>query len=208
MHRNPGMTPMIADASGRRFRSLRLSLSAACNYTFTCCLIDDERLVTACYRHSAEGIFPRLLYHLHHSSRIGLSSFFRLGSKRNDEKMVSPYLVRSGEHLKNIDSCFCINSETSSANSTALCYQVGSVGCFSATSDESISFCKTCTRLHLSSARKMHGCLSSNKEPYICGSFKIPDNRAAEELLHLLDDGLKHKKSRAHRFRHHHENQR
>lgn len=38
---------MIVDRHGRRFRKLRLSLTAACNYACTYCVADGRRLVAA-----------------------------------------------------------------------------------------------------------------------------------------------------------------
>jgi GTP 3',8-cyclase len=39
--------PMIVDAQGRRFRNLRLSLTAACNYACTYCVPDGRKLIAA-----------------------------------------------------------------------------------------------------------------------------------------------------------------
>ncbi|MEX2326238.1 MAG: radical SAM protein, partial [Pseudomonadales bacterium] len=38
---------MIVDRLGRRFRNLRVSLTAACNYACTYCVPDGKRLVPA-----------------------------------------------------------------------------------------------------------------------------------------------------------------
>lgn len=38
---------MIVDRQGRRFRNLRVSLTAACNYACTYCVPDGKRLVAA-----------------------------------------------------------------------------------------------------------------------------------------------------------------
>ena len=38
---------MIVDRQGRRFRNLRISLTAACNYACTYCVPDGKRLVAA-----------------------------------------------------------------------------------------------------------------------------------------------------------------
>mgnify|MGYP001262628317 CR=1 FL=1 len=45
----PGSTELITDRLGRRFRNLRLSLTAACNYACTYCVPDGKRLQAAAY---------------------------------------------------------------------------------------------------------------------------------------------------------------
>ena len=45
---------MIVDALGRRFRNLRVSLTAACNYACTYCVPDGKRLQAATHELEAE----------------------------------------------------------------------------------------------------------------------------------------------------------
>ncbi|MEZ5550362.1 MAG: radical SAM protein [Pseudomonadales bacterium] len=47
---------MIVDALGRRFRNLRVSLTAACNYACTYCVPDGKRLQAATHELSAEEL--------------------------------------------------------------------------------------------------------------------------------------------------------
>jgi cyclic pyranopterin phosphate synthase len=47
---------LIVDRLGRRFRNLRLSLTAACNYACTYCVPDGKRLQAAAYELSGEEI--------------------------------------------------------------------------------------------------------------------------------------------------------
>ena len=47
---------MITDVHGRRFRNLRVSLTAACNYACTYCVPDGKRLQPAASELSAEGL--------------------------------------------------------------------------------------------------------------------------------------------------------
>ena len=47
---------MIVDSLGRRFRNLRVSLTAACNYACTYCVPDGKRLQPAAHELSAEEI--------------------------------------------------------------------------------------------------------------------------------------------------------
>ena len=49
-------TEMIVDAQGRRFRNLRVSLTAACNYACTYCVPDGKRLQAAERELSGDGL--------------------------------------------------------------------------------------------------------------------------------------------------------
>lgn len=51
-----GKQHLIVDRLGRRFRNLRLSLTAACNYACTYCVPDGKRLQAAAYELSGEEI--------------------------------------------------------------------------------------------------------------------------------------------------------
>ena len=53
---------MIVDRQGRRFRNLRVSLTAACNYACTYCVPDGKRLVAAQDELSAEAMLRGVAY--------------------------------------------------------------------------------------------------------------------------------------------------
>jgi len=53
---------MIVDRQGRRFRNLRVSLTAACNYACTYCVPDGKRLVAAQDELSAEAMARGVAY--------------------------------------------------------------------------------------------------------------------------------------------------
>ena len=53
---------MIVDRQGRRFRNLRISLTAACNYACTYCVPDGKRLVAAQDELSADSLARAVEY--------------------------------------------------------------------------------------------------------------------------------------------------
>lgn len=53
---------MIVDRQGRRFRNLRISLTAACNYACTYCVADGKRLVAAEDELSADALGRAVAY--------------------------------------------------------------------------------------------------------------------------------------------------
>ena len=53
---------MIVDRQGRRFRNLRVSLTAACNYACTYCVPNGKRLVAAQDELSADALALSLIH--------------------------------------------------------------------------------------------------------------------------------------------------
>src|SRR5690606_35106671 len=53
---------MIVDRQGRRFRNLRVSLTAACNYACTYCVPNGKRLVASQDELSAEALARGVAY--------------------------------------------------------------------------------------------------------------------------------------------------
>lgn len=53
---------MIVDRQGRRFRNLRVSLTAACNYACSYCVPDGKRLVAAQDELTAETLARGVSY--------------------------------------------------------------------------------------------------------------------------------------------------
>ncbi|EJN36993.1 hypothetical protein PMI38_03528, partial [Pseudomonas sp. GM84] len=53
---------MIVDRQGRRFRNLRVSLTAACNYACSYCVPDGKRLVAAQDELTAEALTRGVAY--------------------------------------------------------------------------------------------------------------------------------------------------
>lgn len=67
-----------------------------------------------------------------------------------------------------------------------------SKGVFGIIANESEPFCRTCTRLRLSSAGHLYGCLSNTQRHYIADLLDMPQDQAlarlSQQLLRALDD--------------------
>ena len=298
---------MIVDRQGRRFRNLRISLTAACNYACTYCVPDGKRLVAAqdelsseamvrgvAYLIEAAGIerlritggeplvSPKLEHFLRGVSRLGLQDIgltsngqllsrklpllLECGLKRinvsldtldpvafkriarggdlptvlqglaearaaglkikinmvplrgQNHEQVLPmldyclengfelrfielmrmgHLAREGasfqqqfygmpELLEKVAERHEFVQAPAPLDATALRYEIPGRGFFGVIANESVPFCRTCSRLRLSSTGWLHGCLSSSNRHYVGDLLDKPRHQALPALQRLL----------------------
>ncbi|PYC24616.1 radical SAM protein [Aquipseudomonas alcaligenes] len=298
---------MIVDHQGRRFRNLRISLTAACNYACTYCVPDGKRLVAAQDELSAEAmvrgvaylieaagierlritggeplVSPKLEHFLRGVSRLGLQDIsltsngqllsrklplllecglkrinvsldtldpeaFRRIARGGDLPTVLQGLeearaaglkikinmvpLRGQNHeqvLPMLDYCLARGFELrfielmrmghlaregasfqqqfygmpellaavaerhefvqapAPLDATALRYEIPERGFFGVIANESVPFCRTCSRLRLSSTGWLHGCLSSSNRHYVGDLLDKPRHQALPALQRLL----------------------
>ncbi|MGE8499465.1 MAG: GTP 3',8-cyclase MoaA [Pseudomonas sp.] len=298
---------MIVDRQGRRFRNLRISLTAACNYACTYCVPDGKRLVAAQDELSAEAmvrgvaylieaagierlrvtggeplVSPKLEPFLREVGRLGLADIslttnaqllqrklpilvdagirrlnvsldtldpdaFRRIARGGDletvlagmaearaagmkikvnmvplrgqnldqvlplleyclehgdelrfiELMRMGHLARAGndfvqqfvgmpELLSMIGEHHEYTQAAAPLDATALRYEIPGQGFFGVIANESVPFCRTCSRLRLSSTGWLHGCLSSSNRHYVGDLLDKPRHQALPALQRLL----------------------
>lgn len=298
---------MIVDRQGRRFRNLRISLTAACNYACTYCVPDGKRLVAAQDELSAESmvrgvaylieaagierlritggeplVSPKLEHFLRGVSRLGLQDIgltsngqllsrklpllLECGLKRinvsldtldpvafkriarggdlptvlqglaearaaglkikinmvplreQNHEQVLPmldyclengfelrfielmrmgHLAREGasfqqqfygmpELLEKVAERHEFVQAPAPLDATALRYEIPGHGFFGVIANESVPFCRTCSRLRLSSTGWLHGCLSSSNRHYVGDLLDKPRHQALPALQRLL----------------------
>ena len=298
---------MIVDRQGRRFRNLRISLTAACNYACTYCVPDGKRLVAAQDELSAEAmvrgvaylieaagierlritggeplVSPKLEHFLRGVSRLGLQDIgltsngqllsrklpllLECGLKRinvsldtldpvafkriarggdlptvlqglaearaaglkikinmvplrgQNHEQVLPmldyclengfelrfielmrmgHLAREGasfqqqfygmpELLETVAERHEFVQAPAPLDATALRYEIPGRGFFGVIANESVPFCRTCSRLRLSSTGWLHGCLSSSNRHYVGDLLDKPRHQALPALQRLL----------------------
>jgi cyclic pyranopterin phosphate synthase len=298
---------MIVDRQGRRFRNLRISLTAACNYACTYCVPDGKRLVAAqdelsaqamvrgvAYLIEAAGIerlritggeplvSPKLEAFLREVSTLGLQDISLTTNGQLLERKL-PLLVETGIRRINVsldtldpqafrriarggdlasvldgleaasaaglkiklnmvplrgqnldqvlpllDYCLVRGFELrfielmrmghlacggntfvqqfvgmpellaligqhyeylqadAPVDATALRYEIPGQGFFGVIANESVPFCRTCSRLRLSSTGWLHGCLSSNNRHFVGDLLDKPRHQALPALQRLL----------------------
>ena len=298
---------MIVDRQGRRFRNLRISLTAACNYACTYCVPDGKRLVAAQDELSAEAmvrgvaylieaagierlritggeplVSPKLEHFLRGVSRLGLQDIgltsngqllsrklpllLECGLKRINVSLdtldpiafkriarggdlptvlqgleearaaglkikINMVPLRGQNHeqvLPMLDYCLARGFELrfielmrmghlaregasfqqqfygmpellaavaerhefvqaeAPLDATALRYEIPGRGFFGVIANESVPFCRTCSRLRLSSTGWLHGCLSSSNRHYVGDLLDKPRHQALPALQRLL----------------------
>lgn len=298
---------MIVDRQGRRFRNLRISLTAACNYACTYCVPDGKRLVAAQDELSAEAmvrgvaylieaagierlritggeplVSPKLDLFLKEVSQLGLSDIsltsngqllsrklpllletgmrrlnisldtldpeaFKRIARGGDlasvlhgleearaagmqikinmvplrgqnhdqvlpmldyclergfelrfiELMRMGHLARDGnafqQQFYGMDDLLARIGEQhefvqadAPLDATALRYQIPGQGYFGVIANESVPFCRTCSRLRLSSTGWLHGCLSSSNRHYVGDLLDKPRHQALPAMQRLL----------------------
>jgi cyclic pyranopterin phosphate synthase len=298
---------MIVDRQGRRFRNLRISLTAACNYACTYCVPDGKRLVAAqdelsaqamvrgvAYLIEAAGIerlritggeplvSPKLEAFLREVSTLGLQDISLTTNGQLLERKL-PLLVETGIRRINVsldtldpqafrriarggdlasvldgleaasaaglkiklnmvplrgqnldqvlpllDYCLARGFELrfielmrmghlacggntfvqqfvgmpellaligqhyeylqadAPVDATALRYEIPGHGFFGVIANESVPFCRTCSRLRLSSTGWLHGCLSSSNRHFVGDLLDKPRHQALPALQRLL----------------------
>lgn len=298
---------MIVDRQGRRFRNLRISLTAACNYACTYCVPDGKRLVAAQDELSAEAmvrgvaylieaagierlritggeplVSPKLEHFLRGVSRLGLQdigltsngqllsrklplllecgltrinvsldtldpvAFKRIarggdlptvlqglaearaaglkikinmvplrGQNHEQVLLMLDYCLENGFELRFIELMRMGHLAREGASfqqqfygmpellekvaerhefvqapapldATALRYEIPGRGFFGVIANESVPFCRTCSRLRLSSTGWLHGCLSSSNRHYVGDLLDKPRHQALPALQRLL----------------------
>ena len=75
-------------------------------------------------------------------------------------------------------------------DSTAARFEIPGSGAFGIIANESEPFCRTCTRLRLSSNGKLYGCLSSAKSHDMTQVLELPDALAMVRLQKMLSSAL------------------
>jgi cyclic pyranopterin phosphate synthase len=75
-------------------------------------------------------------------------------------------------------------------DATAVRYEISGLGHFGVIANESVPFCRTCSRLRLSSTGWLHGCLSSSNRHYVGDLLDKPRHQALPALQRLLVKAL------------------
>lgn len=79
-------------------------------------------------------------------------------------------------------------------DSTAARFHIPGKGSFGVIANESEPFCRTCTRLRLSSAGHLYGCLSNSRRRFIADLLDMPHHQALPRLQGILLEALGDKK--------------
>lgn len=140
-----------------------------------------------------DQVLPLLDYCLENGFELRFIELMRMGHLSADGSQFHRQFVGLKELLEIIAQRFEYAQASAAVDATALRYHVSGGGFFGVIANESVPFCRTCSRLRLSSTGWLHGCLSSSNKHYIGNLLGIPIETAMPELQQLLGRALRDK---------------
>lgn len=133
-----------------------------------------------------DQVVPLLDYCLEHGFELRFIELMRMGHLARDPNGFSQQFVSMPELLELIGEGHSYVQADAPVDATALRYEVPGRGFFGIIANESVPFCRTCSRLRLSSTGWLHGCLSSSNRHYLGDLLDKPRHQALPALQRLL----------------------
>ncbi|MBT8768357.1 GTP 3',8-cyclase MoaA [Metapseudomonas boanensis] len=137
-----------------------------------------------------DQILPLLEYCLEHGFELRFIELMRMGHLARDPNGFHQQFVGMEELLALIGSSHEFVQAEAPLDATALRYEVPGQGYFGVIANESVPFCRTCSRLRLSSTGWLHGCLSSSNRHFVGDLLDKPRHQALPALQRLLVKAL------------------
>ncbi|WP_327438454.1 GTP 3',8-cyclase MoaA [Pseudomonas donghuensis] len=142
-----------------------------------------------------DQVLPLLEYCLAHGYELRFIELMRMGHLARDSNAFLQQFVSLEHLLQLIGGQYDYLQANAPVDATALRYQIPGQGYFGIIANESVPFCRTCSRLRLSSTGWLHGCLSSSNRHYIGDLLDKPRHQALPALQGLLVKALGDKQS-------------
>jgi cyclic pyranopterin phosphate synthase len=144
-----------------------------------------------------DQVLPLLEYCLERGFELRFIELMRMGHLARDPNGFNQQFVGLDELLALIGSAHEFVQADAPLDATALRYKVPGQGYFGVIANESVPFCRTCSRLRLSSTGWLHGCLSSSNRHYVGDLLEKPRHEALPALQRLLVKALADKQDLA-----------
>ncbi|MCU1720840.1 GTP 3',8-cyclase MoaA [Pseudomonas sp. 5P_5.1_Bac1] len=142
-----------------------------------------------------DQVLPLLDFCLEHGYELRFIELMRMGHLAKDNNMFLQQFVGLEQLLQIIGERYEYAQAEAPIDATALRYRVPGRGVFGVIANESVPFCRTCSRLRLSSTGWLHGCLSSSNRHFIGDLLDQPRHQALPALQGLLVKALGDKQS-------------
>ena len=142
---------------------------------------------------NANEIVSMLDYCLDRGIELRFIELMRMGHLVNGNGFQKDYLSMQSL-LDKIGAKYEFARTEAPYDSTAVRFEVPDRGVFGIIANESQPFCTSCTRLRLSSAGHLYGCLSSARRQYIADLLELPPHLALPKLQKILLSALADKK--------------
>lgn len=140
--------------------------------------------------HNLDQVVPLLDYCLERGFELRFIELMRMGHLACDNNAFLQQFVSLGQLLALIGQNHAFEQAQRPVDATALRYRIPGKGYFGVIANESVPFCRACSRLRLSSTGWLHGCLSSSNRHFVADLFDKPRHQALPALQRLLVKAL------------------
>ncbi|MBU1332473.1 MAG: radical SAM protein [Gammaproteobacteria bacterium] len=137
-----------------------------------------------------DQVLPMLAYCLERGFELRFIELMRMGHLSKPGAGFAQQFVGMPELLELIAAHYDYVQADAPLDATALRYEIPGEGTFGIIANESVPFCRTCSRLRLSSTGWLHGCLSSSNRHYVGDLLDKPRHQALPALQGLLVKAL------------------
>lgn len=137
-----------------------------------------------------DQVLPLLDFCLERGYELRFIELMRMGHLASDSNAFLQQFVSLQQLLDVIGERYEYLQADAPIDATAIRYQVPGQGYFGVIANESVPFCRTCSRLRLSSTGWLHGCLSSSNRHYVGDLLDKPRHEALPALQRLLVKAL------------------
>ncbi|MFJ4343963.1 GTP 3',8-cyclase MoaA [Pseudomonas sp. NPDC089401] len=144
-----------------------------------------------------DQVLPMLNHCLARGYELRFIELMRMGHLARDSNAFLQQFVGLDALLGLIGGQYPYQQVDAPLDATALRYQIPGKGHFGVIANESVPFCRTCSRLRLSSTGWLHGCLSSTNRHYVGDLLEKPRHQALPALQRLLVKALADKQELA-----------
>ncbi|MFF7066185.1 radical SAM protein [Pseudomonas sp. NPDC008258] len=146
---------------------------------------------------NVDQVLPLLDYCLARGFELRFIELMRMGHLARDSNVFLQQFFGLDQLLALIGSKHAYVQVDAPLDATALRYEIPGVGHFGVIANESVPFCRTCSRLRLSSTGWLHGCLSSGSRHFVGDLLDKPRHQALPALQRLLVKALADKQDLA-----------
>ncbi|WP_369990453.1 GTP 3',8-cyclase MoaA [Pseudomonas xanthosomatis] len=140
--------------------------------------------------HNLDQVVPLLDYCLERGFELRFIELMRMGHLARDNNAFLQQFVSLDQLLALIGKNHAFEQAQRPVDATALRYRIPGKGYFGVIANESVPFCRACSRLRLSSTGWLHGCLSSSNRHFVADLFDKPRHQALPALQRLLVQAL------------------
>lgn len=137
-----------------------------------------------------DQVMPLLDYCLERGYELRFIELMRMGHLASDANAFLQQFVSLQQLLALVAERYEYQQADAAVDATAVRYEIPGRGYFGVIANESVPFCRTCSRLRLSSTGWLHGCLSSSNRHYVGDLFDKPRHQALPALQRLLVKAL------------------